>query len=167
MPENDRATIYLLEDINDNRYIGSTSEKNINDRLNTHRRDEREHLLGIRKRNCSSMKLDLYHCNIIPLLECNNDSDTRKKWESYFMNYVYPESVNNKRFKTLDKKQYYKDNKERIKINNNKWREKNKEKVNAKRREYYQKNKEKILKQKKELRLKNKNKVSNNNNENP
>jgi len=69
MPENDRATIYLLEDINDNRYVGSTSEKNINDRLNTHRRDEREHLLGIRHRNCSSMKLNLYECVIIPLLD--------------------------------------------------------------------------------------------------
>ena len=73
MPRFSRATIYLLEDINDNRYIGSTSEKNLNERLNTHRRDEREHLLGIRKRNCSSMKLNLYECIIIPLLECNND----------------------------------------------------------------------------------------------
>jgi hypothetical protein len=159
MPRFSRATIYLLEDINDNRYIGSTSEKNINDRLNTHRRDEREHLLGIRNRNCSSMKLDLYHCNIIPLLECNNDWDRRRKWESYFMNYVYPECVNNKRFKTMDKKQYYKDNKERITIRNNNWREKNKEKVNAKRREYYQNNKERILQRRKELRLKDKNKI--------
>ena len=159
MPRFSRATIYLLEDINDNRYIGSTSEKNINDRLNTHRRDEREHLLGIRNRNCSSMKLDLYHCNIIPLLECNNDWATRRKWENYFMNKVYPECLNDRRFQTMDKKQYYKDNKERITINNIKWREKNKEKVNAKRKEWYQKNKETILQRKKELRLKDKNKI--------
>jgi len=159
MPRFSRATIYLLEDINDNRYIGSTSEKNINDRLNTHRRDEREHLLGIRNRNCSSMKLDLYHCNIIPLLECNNDSATRRKWENYFMNKVYPECVNDRRFQTMDKKQYYKDNKEKIKISNINWREKNKEKVNAKRKEWYQKNKETILQRRKELRLKDKNKI--------
>lgn len=165
MPKNDRATIYLLEDINDNRYIGSTGELNLNDRLSTHRRDEREHLFGIRNRNCSSMKLDLYHCNIIPLMECNNNWDTRRRWEKYFMNYVYPESVNNKRFQTMDKKQYYKDNKEKIMKNNNKWREKNKDRVNAKRREYYHKNKERILERKKELRLKNKNKICINSNE--
>jgi hypothetical protein len=159
MPRFSRATIYLLEDINDNRYIGSTSEKNINDRLNTHRRDEREHLLGIRNRNCSSMKLNLYECIIIPLLECNNDWDIRRKWESYFMNNVYPECVNDRRFETLDRKEYYKKNKERIKINSNKWREKNREKANEKRREWYHKNKETILQRRKELRLKDKNKI--------
>ena len=154
MPKNDRATIYLLEDINENRYIGSTGERNLNDRLNTHRRDEREHLLGIRKRNCSSMKLDLYHCNIIPLLECRNIKEIRRKWESFFMNVVYPDSVNDRRFESLDRKEYYKKNRERIIKNNNNWRDKNREKVNAGRREYYQKNKEKILAQNKKRREK-------------
>lgn len=170
MPKNDRATIYLLEDINENRYIGSTGERNLNDRLNTHRRDEKEHLLGIRKRNCSSMKLDLYHCNIIPLLECRNIKERRRKWESFFMNVVYPDSVNDRRFESFDRKEYYKKNKERIIKSNNIWRDKNREKVNAYRRAYYHKNKEKILKQKREYhmrsKLKNKN-LNNIKNENP
>ena len=157
MPKNEFAWIYLLEDINDNRYIGSTGETNLTDRLSTHRRDEKEQITGKRCRNCSSMKLNLYNCIIIPLMICSNDKETRKKWESHFINNVYPDCVNEKRL-NFDRNEwarnYYHNNKEkRIKYSKD-WREKNKEKVNAKRREYYAKNKDKLLQQAKISRKK-------------
>ena len=47
------ARIYLLEDINDNRYVGSTSELNLRSRLHTHRRDKKEIEMGKREHGCS------------------------------------------------------------------------------------------------------------------
>ena len=95
---NETATIYLLEDINDLRYVGSTSEKDYRNRLSTHKRDKKEDLLKIRKRNCSSMKLDLEHTIIIPLMVVKNDKETRSKWEAHYINNVYPECVNSCRY---------------------------------------------------------------------
>ncbi len=164
MPKNNESWIYLLEDINDNRYIGSTGEKRLEDRLATHKRDEREHLFGIRKRNCSSMKLNLHNSVIIPLMKCENNWEIRKIHERHYINNVYPECVNENRLNFDPEewgKQYYQKNKEKKIKQANEWRKNNKDKVNARRREYYQKNKEKIKKQKREnyIRSKLKNKI--------
>jgi len=150
MPKNENATIYLLEDINDNRYVGSTGEKRLENRLSTHKRDEREHLFDICNRNCSSMKLNLHNCAIIPLMTCKNNSVERKKWERHFINNVYPECVNQKKL-TFDRKEYYENNREEIKQKQRAARQKNKEEYNRKNRERYHKNKERILKRRKEL----------------
>lgn len=48
------------------------------------------------------------------------------------------------------KKQYYQDNKEKIKQQQKEYREKNKEEVVEKKKDYYDKNKEEILKKKAE-----------------
>tara|TARA_R110000822_G_scaffold35851_1_gene100838 strand:+ start:4450 stop:4929 length:480 start_codon:yes stop_codon:yes gene_type:complete len=155
MPKNSEAWIYLLEDINDNRYIGSTGEKRLEDRLSTHKRDEREHNFS-KKKKCSSMYLNLHNCVIIPLMKVNNDKKTRNKWESHFINNVYPECINIYRLPEPSeyRKQYYQNNRERCIRNANNWREKNKERVNASRREWYAKNKEKVKEQKRILREK-------------
>lgn len=148
------ATVYLLEDINDNRYVGSTSEEDYRNRLHTHRRDKKEHSLGKRKGVCSSMKLDLYHCSITPLMKVDNDKEIRKKWEKHYINNVYPECVNTIRFNYDPKqssKDYYAKNKKKIIKKNLQWRDNNREAYNKKRREYYHKNKEKICKRRKEL----------------
>jgi hypothetical protein len=150
---NETATIYLLEDINDNRYIGSTSEKDYTRRLSTHKRDKKEDLFGVRKRNCSSMKLDLEHTAIIPLMVVENDTEVRKKWEAHYINNVYPECVNHIRFTGSKdtKKKYYEKNKEKCQKRSKEWKEKNKEKYNQWRREYYAKNKDKINARRREL----------------
>lgn len=181
--KNMTAKIYLLEDINDNRYIGSTSEVKLENRLATHKRDQKEVEFGVRKGACSSMKLDLHYTTIILLEEVENKKEIRSQREKHYINNVYPECVNENRL-NFDRKEhskkmykiYYRKNKEmvnekaRIRYQQNKekrikqaseWRNKNKEKVNAKRREYYQKNKEKLCKQKREryMRSKLKNKI--------
>jgi len=151
---NENATIYLIEDINDLRYVGSTSEKRFEDRLYTHRRDKKEC-----KNNCSSAKLNLSYCNITKLKEIKNTKEERDYWESHYINNVYPECVNINRFQKRAKedvkkyrKEYYKKNREKIIQNVSKYKKENREKINAKRREWYNNNKEKVSKQRKQLR---------------
>ena len=101
---NENATIYLIEDINDLRYVGSTSEKRFEDRLYTHRRDKKDG-----KNNCSSALLNLSYCNIIKLKEIKNTLEERNYWESHYINNVYPECVNINRFQVRDVKKYRRD----------------------------------------------------------
>ena len=148
---NENATIYLIEDINDLRYVGSTSEKRFQDRLYTHRRDKKDC-----KNNCSSAKLNLNYCSITKLKDIKNTREERDYWESHYINNVYPECVNINRFKTRNvskyRKEYYKKNREKIIRNVTKYKKENKEKINATRREWYSNNKEKISKQRQQLR---------------
>lgn len=147
------ARIYLLEDINDNRYVGSTSELKLHCRLHTHRRDKKEIQTGKRKAGCSSIFLDLYHCTITELVKCKNTKELRKQWEKHYINNVYPECVNKVRF-VCDKKKlsklYYENNKASIKKRVTDYRINNREQYNKNRRAYYKKNKEKINKRRRE-----------------
>jgi hypothetical protein len=176
MPVNDEAWIYLLEDINDNRYVGSTGALRLEDRLATHKRDERYYNFGIRKGKCSSMKLNLHNAVIKPLMKCENDWDIRSLHESHYINNVYPECVNENRLNCHKKKSELKYKQEKAKEKAKKkyeenrqkqikrateWRDKNRDRVNAKRREHYQKNKEKLLQQKKEYYIRSKLKKKN------
>ena len=145
--KNKFARVYLLEDINDNRYIGSTSELKLHSRLHTHRRDKKEYQMGVRKDCCSSMKLDLYHCSITELMVCKNIKDERGYWEKHYINNVYPECVNTTRFMKdiiVCRKNYYANNKEKIVKRNLQYRIDNREAYNKSRRDYYNKNKEAI-----------------------
>jgi len=156
MPKNSEAWIYLLEDINDNRYVGSTGELRLENRLSTHKRDERAYNFNKKKKKCSSMNLNLHNCVIIPLMKVNNDKKTRNKWEGHFINNVYPDCINTYRLKDPKeyRKKYYQNNREKCIIKSINWREKNKERVNAKRKEWYAKNKERVKEQRKILREK-------------
>ena len=111
--KNKMARIYLLEDINDNRYIGSTSELKLNCRLHTHRRDKKEMEMGKRKNGCSSALLDLHHCSITELKMVENIPELRTHWEKYYINNVYPECVNKLRYdcdKDEVQREYYEKN---------------------------------------------------------
>tara|TARA_R110001592_G_scaffold299116_1_gene570011 strand:- start:1055 stop:1549 length:495 start_codon:yes stop_codon:yes gene_type:complete len=152
--KNMTARIYLLEDINDNRYIGSTSEKRLSCRLHTHRRDKKEYEFGVRKNCCSSSKLDLYHCSITELEVVENKKEIRSEREKHYINNVYPECVNLTRFNydpVKYRKEYYAKNRE-IKIKKStEYRKKNKEQYNKSRREHYQRNKVAINKRRRVL----------------
>ena len=153
--QNKFARVYLLEDINDNRYIGSTSELKLDNRLHTHRRDKKEFQLGIRVGACSSMKLDLDHCVIIELIVVVNTRDERSYWEKHYINNVYPECINTTRYDyDLDDyhKDYYRKNKTKLNEQVKQYRKKNREAYNKTRREYYNKNKEAITKRRAILR---------------
>tara|TARA_R110000764_G_scaffold34793_1_gene77681 strand:+ start:383 stop:877 length:495 start_codon:yes stop_codon:yes gene_type:complete len=151
--KNKMARIYLLEDINDNRYIGSTSELKLNCRLHTHRRDKKEMEMGKRKNGCSSALLDLHHCSITELKMVENIPELRTHWEKYYINNVYPECVNKLRYdcdKDEVQREYYEKNREQIIQNVKEYRKKNRKKYNKTRRAHYQKNKDKINKKRRE-----------------
>tara|TARA_R110000782_G_scaffold94301_1_gene178041 strand:+ start:568 stop:1062 length:495 start_codon:yes stop_codon:yes gene_type:complete len=153
--KNMTAKIYLLEDINDNRYIGSTSEVRLENRLATHKRDQKEVELGVRKGGCSSMKLDLHYATIILLEEVENKKEIRSQREKHYINNVYPECVNKVRFnydRNENSRKYYANNKEKVVARNKKCKAKKPEKYAQTRRAYYDKNKEKINARKRELR---------------
>jgi|TARA_R110000796_G_scaffold25655_2_gene72130 hypothetical protein len=152
---NENATIYLIEDINDLRYVGSTGEKRFEDRLSTHRRDKKDG-----RHNCTSSKLNLYNCSITALKVVKNNKNERDKWESHYINNVYPECVNFYRFpkvqteavKARKRKEYYHNNRDKFTKYSREYRSNNREYINEKKRIWYQENKEKVLQRRKQLR---------------
>jgi len=132
------VSIYLIEDINDLKYVGSTTQK-LNVRLCGHRSSK-----NYGRADCSSSKLNLYNCIIILLEQCNLED--RKERERYWINEI--DCVNKNKLNGRDK--------EKDKEYRKEWHEKNKEKINERNREYskkyYQKNKEKLNKKHREYR---------------
>ena len=143
------ASIYLIEDINDLKYVGSTTRK-LNERLGGHRSHKR------RGQHVSSSKLNLDNCIITQLERCNLED--RKERERYWINNI--DCVNERKLNGPDKewrennkqkqKEWRENNKEKRKQYLKEWYQKNKEKRTEKHKEWYQKNKEKRTEQHKE-----------------
>ncbi len=113
------VSIYLIEDINDLRDVGSTKQK-IDDRLSRHRADKR---IG---KYCSSSKLNLDNCMIIELESC--DLEQRKERERYYINNIDCVNQNKLNFDKDKQKQYHKEYREKNKDYHKEYREKNKDK---------------------------------------
>ena len=112
--------IYCIEDINDLKYVGSTSDKYIARRLASHRCDKR------RDRPLTSRHLNLEYCIIYVLEECE-DSE-RMEREKYWINKIDCVNVI----------KYNWDEKEHKKI----YYQKNKQKIQEYMRKYYRENKD-------------------------
>ena len=97
------TTIYCIEDINDLKYVGSTTRKLYN-RLANHRYDEK------RGHHCSSSKLNLYNCIIYPLETCSESE--RLEREKYWIHKI--DCVNERKF-NFDQKEYRENNPGKIK----------------------------------------------------
>ena len=134
------VTIYLIEDINDFKYVGSTTQE-LSQRLRGHRSDQR---LARPDKYYSSSKLNLYNCIIIELEKCNQEN--RKEREKYWINKI--DCVNERKLNGVDieKKNEY----------NKKYKEKNRDEILRKAREYkkqyYLLNKDEINRKKREAR---------------
>jgi len=110
--------IYLIEDRNGLKYVGSTC-KTLKRRLAIHRCDKKRDT-----RSCSSEKLDLDNCEISVIEECSED--VRKDREKYHINSIDCVNTNKGDF---DRKSY-------MRQYLPKYREKNREKNREKLREY-------------------------------
>ena len=77
------TTIYCIEDINDLKYVGSTTCE-LRFRLSGHKRDAKVN------KGCSSSKLNLYNCIIYPLEVC--ERPLSKERERYWIDRL--DSVN-------------------------------------------------------------------------
>ena len=87
------VTIYCIEDINDLKYVGSTTQK-LSKRLSKHRC---EHYI---KQDCSSRYLNLDYCIIYELEDC--EEDFRKEREKYWINYL--DTVNERKLNGRNQK---------------------------------------------------------------
>ncbi len=108
------VSIYLIEDINDLRYVGSTTQK-LNERLSRHKYSKNN------GNYCSSSKLNLDNCIITQLEQCNPEQ--RKEREKYYINEI--DCVNKYKLNGRDKEK----NKEYKKDYMKKWHENNKETI--------------------------------------
>ena len=74
--------IYCIEDINGLKYVGSTIQKYLCDRLSSHTYQKRVNTI----KKCSSQKLDLENCEIKLLEEC--DISHRYEKEKYWIDKI-------------------------------------------------------------------------------
>ena len=126
------ATIYCIEDINDLKYVGSTT-LTLAARLSAHRMDKKL------MKGCSSENLNLSYCIIYELERC--DVKNRYEREGYWIDKT--ECVNKKKF-GFDSKKYYREY-------SKKYYRENK----GKRKEYYENNKKQIAEYQKKYRKNN------------
>ena len=132
MPDYQKGQIYKLwsPQGNDNEiYIGSTVQP-LYKRKNTHKASK----------NCSSKilfeKYDDIRIELIEYFPCNNKQELGKKEGFYIRN----NDCINKNIAGRTEKEYYEDNKEKIK----EYLQDNKEKIKEQKKEYYEDNKDKI-----------------------
>ena len=128
--------IYCIIDINGLKYVGKTN-RSFNNRLSKHRYDKKNN------NGCSSEKLDLDNCEIILLCEC--EEHEAKYREQYFKDNIKCVNILNP-VCIFDRKKYMKE-----------WRIKNKDKI----KNYYIDNKDKLKQYDKEWYLFNSKKVVN------
>jgi len=134
------VSIYLIEDINDMKYVGSTTQE-LAQRLRSHRSDQR---LARPNKYYSSSKLNLYNCIIIELESC--DLEDRMEREKYWINKL--DTVNDRKLNGVDKDKKKEYNKE--------YKLKNRDEILRKGREYQKQyrllNKDEINRKKREAR---------------
>jgi len=125
--------IYCIEDINDLKYVGKTTQK-LNDRLTGHRRSKKN------EGDCSSRELNLDYCIIYLLEECSEGLS--KERERYWINELNTVNIQKLNGEDIEKRKErdridYNKNKEYYKNHCKNYYEKNKEKIKARRRERY------------------------------
>jgi len=92
--------IYCIEDINGKKYVGSTKQHYLCNRLSGHKQKKKNN-----KKDYSSYELDLDNCKIYLLEEC--DDEKRKERESYYINKIdcvnkYKLNFNRKEYRKKD-----------------------------------------------------------------
>ena len=121
--------IYVVEDINDLKYVGRT-KRTIDERHQEHKYSKYNNC-----KKCSSHKLHLENSIISQLEIC--EEDIAKERECYWINKLDTVNENNrfegtnKEYQKKYKKEWTKNNKEKIKIISKKWYENNKEHIKA------------------------------------
>jgi len=126
MNKYENGKIYkIVDDTNDNIYIGSTYQKYLSRRLQGHLTNYKRYIEGKRERNITSFKIfenSSYHIELIEKYPCKNRMELEKR-ERYYIESL--ECVN-KVIPGRTPKEYREANKDKIK----KYYEKNKDKIN-------------------------------------
>ena len=147
MPNYDKAKIYkIVDNTNGNIYIGSTTETYLSNRLSKHLSHYKSWIKHKRSRYTTSYEIfknNDFYIELIENINCNDIYELRNR-ERY---HIDNNECVNKNIPNRTKKEYYQDNKDKIKeyYQTNKdeskeYYQKNKDKI----KEYYQTNKDKI-----------------------
>ena len=123
------VSIYCIEDINDLKYIGSTSQ-NINTRFSQHKYHKK---IG---HHCSSNKLNLDNAIVYELEKCSEEDryERERHWASKM------ECVNETYY--LNQKEFYEDKAEKARQQAKRYYAENREKCKEKMKKYYDNNKQ-------------------------
>ena len=154
MPDYKQGKIYALRSYKiDDIYIGSTTQI-LSQRLGGHKKNYKRWLNG--KTNwCSSFEIikqgDCY-IELIEYADCKSRAELLKK-EGQFIRKM---DCVNKNIAGRDLKQYYIDNKEKMKEYKKQYHKDNREKITERQKKYYQNTKQERLKKQKEYYEKNK-----------
>jgi len=153
----------IVNDENNKFYIGSTAQKYLSNRMNTHRQKHSRCMsknIGVDLNECSIILIENYPCKDKPELrrkEREYFDKYKKECKEVFVNKQRPILYKGEQ-KKLDNERYEK-NKELKRKQNKEWNKKNRKEYNdnnkEKMKEWYEKNKEK----RKELYEKNKDKL--------
>ena len=134
----------IIDNTNNNIYIGSTIKKYLCDRLSGHRQSYKRFLKDNNKKcYCSSfeiLKNEEYQIILIENYPCNNRDELHSR-ERYYIELLNCVNIN---IPNRTIKEWYEINKERIKEYKENWRNENKDKIGIKNKEYQEKNKELI-----------------------
>jgi hypothetical protein len=172
MTDYSKTKIYKIEShLGDKIYVGSTAKFYLSQRFQQHKSAYKQWKEG-KGSNVTSYELfDEYgveNCCIVLIEECPcNNKDSKNARESH---YIRELQCVNKCIPGRTDKQYYEDNKNKIKERDKQYRENNKDKIKERDKQYYEDNKDKIkqyrednkdkiLEGKKQYRENNKNKI--------
>ena len=147
----------ILCNITGKQYIGSTTRP-LSERLNQHKQNYKRFLKG-KYHFVSSFEV-LENCDFVIILienyECKNKEELFKRERFY----IEQTECVNKQMPIRSRKEYYEDNKEKIKLKNKKYYEVHKKELNLNNKKYYEDYKEELNIQQKEYREKNKLKIN-------
>jgi len=140
MPNYKNSKIYkIVDNTNNNIYIGSTTEKYLSRRLNKHLDNYKRFLEGKVKTSCSCKIIfenNNFYIQLIENYPCDDINQLTSREQFYInqnncinINRSYVSRETSKKEKCLYSKKYYNDNKEEVKKVNKKYREKNKENI--------------------------------------
>ena len=147
----------ITNDYNDDVYIGSTCDRLVK-RFATHKAAAKQE----KNKNIPLYKLingvgfQRFRIQLIEEFPCNDKYELRQK-EGYYIRELSKNLNKNIAGRTL--KEYYDNNKEKIKETGKEYRDKNKEQIKESKKEYRDNNKEKIKDEQKQYYEKNKEKI--------
>jgi len=145
----------IVDNTNENVYIGSTCEPTLARRLANHRRDYKEYLKGGSNHTTSIKILENNDYSIVLLEEFPCETKDQLLARERF--YIENNKCINKKIPNRTQKEYYEQNKDNIKEYYQEYYEQNKETIKKQTKEYRELNKDKIKEYNKKYREQNKN----------
>ena len=165
MPDYQKGKIYKIEcNITGEVYIGSTCESTVARRLTTHvdsyKQWKKDKLNKAKTYSFDIIDRNDYQIYLIENYPCNNKDELRAREGHIMKQYKLDSNCINFNIPKRTRKEYYEDNKDKIKNKQKEWYENNKNRILENHKEQYCENKKSILNRNKQYREDNKEKIA-------